>query len=430
MALVFATTLSATVLARPAHPDVSRATEETFATVAPAPSAKLKKRIQRKVERCLLDRAFVYGVNFQRWPGIMADHLDALAASTTHDELADSFNEALEDFAVSHLRVITPATMAAREEGLTIGAGLKAVSIDDGQLVTMVIGGSPAAEAGMLAGDLIVEVDGTSVDGGKAYPGLIKYRLRGARGTTRTVVWERDGQRHQAEIGFDTHGAAKPLELVWKPGDIAWLTINTFLHEVYDRGEVAALFSELAPRAKGLVIDLRGNSGGRFNNVTHLASFLVPSGAVGGIITERKDFKRRKATLDRGDLSHDEQIQALGDVFEVEGEAGRVPFDGPLVVLIDGTSGSGGDLFPAIMKDTRKATLIGRTTAGALLAGQWCDLAGDFALVYPSQEILRPSGGRVEGIGVAPDIELTPRQTADDAYVEQVALASLVNADV
>jgi C-terminal processing protease CtpA/Prc len=61
-------------------------------------------------------------------------------------------------------------------------------------------------------------------------------------------------------------------------------------------------------------------------------------------------------------------------------------------------------------------------TAGGLLAGRWCHLPGGFDLVYPSQEILRLSGERIEGVGVRPDVELTAYETVNDGYIRIVAL--------
>jgi len=400
---------------------ISAALSTPLIAASAEPSARLKHKLVRGVERCLLNRAFVMGVDFERWPDILAKHMSTVEESTTNYALASGFNRALAEFDVSHLQVATPALMAARRDGRTVGAGLKVVPIAAGQLVTSVAGDSPAAAAGLERGDLIVSVDGTPVAGGEPYLELIDYRLSGAPGTTRRVAWLRDGEAFEAAIGFAEFAAAPPIALDWI-GDIAWLRVPSFLWQVYDRPTIENAFSEISTRANGLVIDIRSNSGGRFSNVMHLASFLVPQGTTGGIITERKDYLRRRQALARRDMPAEQRLQQLGDAIPITMEIGSRPFAGPLVVLIDGAAGSGGDLFPAIMQDQRDATLVGATTAGALLGGQWCDLAGGFELVFPSQEILRPSGGRIEGVGVAPDIELSPVETVDDEHIRNVAL--------
>ncbi len=386
------------------------------------PTARRKAKIQRRVERCLMNKAFVYGVDFGSWPDIEKKHQEAIDESQTDDEIAAAINGALAEFEVSHLEVRTPAAMEARHEGRTIGAGFKAVPVEGGHLVTLVLEDGPAEAVGLRKGDVIFEVDGITLAGDKSDGPLLRYRLRGAPGLFRDLRWRREDEILAAKVGFGDHAVALPFSLTWREGGIAWLTLNTFRFEVYEPKKVESAFDEIRKRAQGLVIDLRSNGGGRFSNVVHLASFLVAQGQVGGISTERKDFRRRQDSLSREDLSYDEKIEALGDPFKIESDVDASHFEGPLVVLIDGASGSGGDLFPAMMQDLRSATLVGSTTAGALLGGEWCDLSGGFELVYPSQEILRPSGERVEGVGVRPDVELSPRETADDAYIEGVAL--------
>lgn len=401
-----------------------------------SPTPELKRQMLRQVNKCLKKRAFVYGVDFGRWPEIVDGYREEIDASTTDDELAAGFNRALAEFGVSHLKVSTPGEEASKKDGRTIGAGIKVVPVAEGQLVALVLPESPAAEAGMIKGDLITHVDGASVDGGEDYPGLINYRLRGAPGHTKVLRWQREStegtESFEEEIGYAAHPVGLPTTLEWKtlpasasetePQEIAWLTLNSFRGEVYDRQQLAGFFGQIRGRAHGLIIDLRGNSGGLFNNVVHLASFLVPAGEVGGVVTERKDYQRRHKALQQEGLSTEERIQALGDPFKIGWRNVDDTYDGPLVVLIDGASGSGGDLFPAIVDGTRDAVLVGSTTHGALLGGVSCRLAGGFDLTVPIQEILGPKGERIEGVGTPPDVELTPRQTVDDAHIEEVAL--------
>jgi carboxyl-terminal processing protease len=392
----------------------------------------------RQVSKCVQKRAFVYGVDFGRWPEIVEEYRDEIDASTTDDELAAGFNRALAEFGVSHLKVTTPGEEASKKSGRTIGAGIKVVPVAEGQLVALVLPESPAEKAGMIKGDLITHVDGTAVDGGEDYPGLIDYRLQGAPGLTKVLRWTRENsegpETFEQTIGYAAHPVGLPTTLEWKAlpseaegedsPEIAWLTLNSFREEVYDRQQVAELFGQIRGRAHGLIIDLRGNSGGLFNNVVHLASFLVPAGEVGGVVTERKDYQRRHRALQQEGLSDEERIEALGDPFKISWKNVDETYDGPLVVLIDGASGSGGDLFPAIVDGARDAVLVGSTTHGALLGGVSCKLAGGFDLTVPIQEILGPKGERIEGVGTPPDIELSPRETVDDAHIEEVALGT------
>ncbi|MDY7092878.1 MAG: S41 family peptidase [Acidobacteriota bacterium] len=428
LVLLLATGLACSGVAEPSIP----AGDTAFSPPTPA----LKRQMLRQVNKCLKKRAFVYGVDFGRWPEIVEGYRGDIDASTTDDELAAGFNRALAEFGVSHLKVTTPGEEASKKDGRTIGAGIKVVPVAEGQLVALVLPESPAAQAGMVKGDLVTHVDGVPVGGGEDFPGLIDYRLQGAPGLTKVLRWQREGAEGPATfeetIGYAAHPVGLPTTLEWKTvpppapeseaSEIAWLTLNSFREEVYDRQQVAELFSQIRSRADGLVIDLRGNSGGLFNNVVHLASFLVPAGEVGGVVTERKDYQRRHKALQQDGLSTEERIQALGDPFKIGWKNVDETYDGPLVVLIDGASGSGGDLFPAIVDGARDAVLVGSTTHGALLGGVSCGLAGGFDLTVPIQEILGPKGERIEGVGTPPDVELTPRQTVDDAGIEEVAL--------
>jgi len=87
-------------------------------------------------------------------------------------------------------------------------------------------------------------------------------------------------------------------------------------------------------------------------------------------------------------------------------------YQGPLVVLIGPGSASAAEITAAAVQDHKRGKLIGRTTNGAVVPGQWFDLPDGGKMMIPVSDFVRSNGRRIEGFGVEPDIWVLP--TLDD----------------
>jgi C-terminal processing protease CtpA/Prc len=388
---------------------------------APPPTEKQRAKLLKQIGRHLKKDAFAYNTDFSVWPQYLAAEEEALVAAKTAGEFTTILNRALDRFGISHLFVLDPQIAAGRSEGTQFGAGFRTVPMFDSlaRLVNVVFPESPASEAGIQAGDLIVSVDDEDLDPESLnYPFSPGGRLLVRQDIDRRLQIERDGERHESVIEFADHIAYIPAALNWieaDSGEIAWLTINSFGFPDYQPTEIDEFFTEIHRRAPaGMVLDMRGNGGGRLSHTNHLASYLLDPG------TPMVRIFRKDPKVPTG-----ESLAGVGQVWLQLIDRGELQYRGPLVVLIDRGCGSGGDAFPGLMKQARGATLIGERTAGALIGARPMPIAGGYLLIFPIQEHLLPDGTRIEGVGVHPDIALGPIDTTDDEKVRDAALAEL-----
>lgn len=384
--------------------------------LSPSEKARLVERIGKGLDK----KAYAHGVDFDDWPRHVTTHRRRLDAATSDGEFAAAINAALGEFGVSHLALYTPEDLAARRAGNRIGTGLKTVSVDDGRLVTLVLPGSPAALAGVERGDVLLSV------GGK--PAREVGAPRGLEGERVTIAWRRGDERHEATLTLAPYARALPLNLAWKDEGIAWMTINSFARDQYDRTTVEKFFSEIRS-ARGLVLDLRSNGGGWSENVEHLAAHVLPPGApfIGEIHREQYDRYRKRHPRGSGELL--DIVAKTGNSVRVDARFAGSHYEGSLAVLVDGRSGSGADMFPSVVQDNGRGPIIGSRTVGVVLGGDWLKLPYGFSLLLPQAELVRADGSRLEGHGVEPDILLTPEQTADDAVIEKWAMDALREAE-
>lgn len=379
------------------------------------PSQRQQAKLLKKLVSCVEDNAFVYGEDFGDLDERLRNSREALSQVASAGEFSRALNRVLASYQISHFMVMDPTLSRLDAAGTEVGAGLKSVRLaDGGRIVSVLLPGGPAEKLGLVKGDVIVEVDGWTVaeDGREDQFFTPGGRLLPDASGARSLKWTRDGVAMDGVVGFAEHGSALPLELTWKAGEVGWLTLNTFSHS-YDRAAIESIFDEIRQHgASGLVIDLRANGGGFSRNNFHLTSMVLPAGTALGRM------------IHKGTVSATSPATAGEEILVPEGNEAR-RYSGPLAILIDSGSGSAGELFPAYVRQNREVTLVGRTTSGSVIGAMWCKLKKGYRLLYPMEELLLPDGSRIEGVGVAPDVELTIEETVDDAFIERVALTAM-----
>jgi carboxyl-terminal processing protease len=93
-------------------------------------------------------------------------------------------------------------------------------------------------------------------------------------------------------------------------------------------------------------------------------------------------------------------------------QLGSAQYRGKVVVLIDGATGSAAEIFAAVLQDHGRATLVGRRTAGAVLASWFYGLPDGGELQLSREDYMAPKGRRIEGKGIEPDVAV-PRTLED-----------------
>jgi carboxyl-terminal processing protease len=243
---------------------------------------------------------------------------------------------------------------------------------------------NPAIKAGILAGDVIVEVNGESVSGKTIDE--ITTKIKGEVGTTVKVKISRNGEEKEFSITRAT--ISNPSVELEISGEIAILTISRF------DGETGALAKKYAQeiKQKGIskvILDLRGNGGGYVTAAQSVASLWLEKNKL--IVTEKK-----------GSQIIDE-IRSTGD---------NILSGVETIVLADQGSASASEIVVGALKDNKVAKFYGKTTYGKGSVQEPVDINSGALLKVTVAKWYTPSGKNLNGEGISPDQEV--ELTADD----------------
>jgi hypothetical protein len=205
----------------------------------------------------------------------------------------------------------------------------------------------------------------------------------------------------------------------WIDEDTALIRIHSF-NEGYRPRHVDSLFEE-ARTARALVLDLRGNGGGRVENMHHLLSLLLPDGTtVGTFVSRRTAMEYERAV---GEARDPIAIANWTDrKFRVR--SGRTPaFEGEVAVLMDSRSASASEIVAGALRDVRRSPLVGTRSAGAVLMSTYQRLPHGFMMQFPISDYVAINGQRLEGNPLQPDVVLSPQAARSNAAVEAALVA-------
>jgi carboxyl-terminal processing protease len=264
-------------------------------------------------------------------------------------------------------------------KGRVVGVGIVLDQRSSAPRVISVVDGSPAARAGLRAGDIIASVD--DVETARLPLGELADLVRGEPGTPVSLGIERAGSEERKVVSVVREVVeVDPVSWAMAPGsDVAVIRVVQFSvgsgHQVRDAVEDAIGFG-----AVGIVLDLRGNPGGLVNETLNAASAFLDDGVV---FLERA---RDEAPVD------------------VSVDPGRaVDADIPVVVLADYGTASSGEILAAALRDNDRAIIVGEQTFGTGTILNTLRLSDGSALRLGVREWLTPSGERVFRTGVTPD---------------------------
>jgi len=214
---------------------------------------------------------------------------------------------------------------------------------------------------------------------------------------------------------------------------ITWRALNDSVGYLriaqFDEGRaaIARLDTGLAELAhfQSLVVDVRQNPGGTLAVAMRLGDYLLPSRTPVGTFATRR-VPPAPAEYDGYDVNEFVQLlRRAGAVTIVSG--GRAPRHWPphrVALLIDRGCGSTTEALAAVLQELKLATLVGERTAGAMLSSAEVALPAGWILRLPESDFRTPSGHRVEGRGVSPDIRASKHWYHDGQLAAAVAAVS------
>jgi carboxyl-terminal processing protease len=291
--------------------------------------------------------------------------------------------EALGD--TGHTAFLTPQEKELRRSGVAgaftgIGAEL---GVREGlPVIVAPIDGSPAAEAGLQPGDILVRVDGEDVT--RLPLSEIVEKVRGPAGTEvqLTVLRTDDNQSYDITITrreIDIPAASWAMV----PGtSVAAVRISQFSANA-ERDLINAIQAAEADGATGLIVDVRNNPGGLLDQAIRVTSQFLTGGNV--LLEEDAEGNRTEYPV-------------------VEG--GRAP-EISLVVLVNPGTASAAEIFAGAIQDHERGQVVGETTFGTGTVLQPFDLDDGSELLLGVRQWLTPNGRLIRNQGIAPDVEVT-----------------------
>ena len=245
--------------------------------------------------------------------------------------------------------------------------------------------GHPAAEAGLKAGDIIMEINGKDMAQGDRIPNdLTSYvsdNLRGEPGTLCVIKVERptsDSTYVPMEFKV-TRGTIRtnPVPYYNMLNDsIGYIYISTFSVEGCSKEVKRALIELKQQGATSLIIDLRGNGGGLLSEAVNVVNFFVPKGKE--IVKTRGKFKQM-----------DHAYRTMNEPIDLEI---------PLTVLVDGGTASAAEILSGSLQDLDRAVIIGNRTYGKGLVQTLRDLPYNSSMKITTAKYYIPSGRCVQAI--------------------------------
>ncbi len=244
--------------------------------------------------------------------------------------------------------------------------------------------GSPAEEAGLQPGDVIVEVDGVSVEGMPMDDAV--SRVRGPEGTSVNLTVEREGEDDLLDITVERAKIELPAVMFEMEDDIAILTVTIFGDNTTDELDQAIQDAQEAG-AEGIVLDLRSNGGGWVSSAREMIGRFVDEDE-GPALFERRDPDSDEPT---------ELSMSTGDVSE---------FEIPMVVLVNESTASAAEIVAGALQDYERATVVGMTTAGKGSIQRIHQFDEGSSVQVTIAEWLTPDQNVIQGNGIEPDIEI------------------------
>ena len=317
----------------------------------------------------IIDKYYLKDVDEQKAiDGAIQGYIEALGDEYTEYIPADEMKEYTQDIM-----------------GNFVGIGIYMIQNTEENTIEVLspIKDSPAEKAGILAGDIIVGVDGVNYTGDEI--DTVANNIKGEEGTTVKI----EIRRGEETLTFDIERAkviTNPVLSEKLENNIGYLQITSF-----DEGTAEDFknkFNSLKDQEiTSLIIDLRNNGGGIVEEALQIIDYIVPKGQE-ILITVDKDQKE-----------------------EIEKSKDDVLIDMPIVVLVNEYSASASEIVAGALKDLNEATLVGKTTYGKGVIQQLLSLSNGAGLKVTVEEYYTPNRTKIDRVGIKPNEEVNLPET-------------------
>lgn len=267
------------------------------------------------------------------------------------------------------------------EQNVSINSKISGIGVnivnDSGKIrIISVIENTPAQFADLKVNDIIMAIDDRKVSGLSL--GQVSSLVKGPINTFVSIDILRDGEivkkkiiRKEISIKTVKSSMDKNIGYIQILSFISTSTPNEFLEAL-----------ENTDKAEGLIIDLRGNTGGLLPNAVFVTNLFVPKGKIVSIVGRN------------------------GYHYDIMAQDNNVNIEKPVVILVDGASASASEIFSGAMKDYHRAKLVGTKTYGKGMVQKIIPMPNETGLNLTIAKYLTPKGKDINKLGINPDVVL------------------------
>jgi carboxyl-terminal processing protease len=327
---------------------------------------------------------------FETYSAIKDQHVDKAALDNT--ALAQGairgMLQALDDPYATYLDREDFEVELGRFRGSFEGIGAEVAGREGQTVIVAPFPDSPAERAGIRPGDVILEVDGDSVDGLSVIE--VVTRIRGDKGTTVSLLVQHRGETEPVAVDIVRDVIATPTvrhQII--EGDIFYIYISSFGEPTKD--ELVNAFEQYrASGARGMLIDLRDNPGGYVSSAIDVTSQFLKEGLV---------FY---------------QVDGQGNRDDYQVVAGGMATDDIITVLVNEFSASASEIFAGAIRDHQRALLVGTKTFGKGSVNLQYPLSDGAGVYFTVAHWYTPDGTLIEGQGITPNVEVQNNPDSDE----------------
>jgi len=278
--------------------------------------------------------------------------------------------------------------------GEVIGIGAQVEIINGAVTVTTPLKDSPAEKAGIKPGDVILKVDGKSVEGMALTDAVML--IRGPAGTKVTLTIKRGDS--QVEVTVTRASVFLPEITLTKHDDTTVIRILQFGDQT--RSKIRALLTDLGQDPpRGIILDLRNNPGGYLEAAEETLSVFFPKGS------PYVHIKTKDQEYD--DLTQKDQLIAT---------------DIPMIVLVNEGSASASEIVAGALQDAKRAKILGQKSFGKGTVQEVLNFPDGSSLKMTIAEWFTPTGNKINGVGVIPDIQVQNTADRDEQLLKALEL--------
>ena len=356
-----------------------------------------------------------------------------------------------------------------RQKGIYKGIGAAVSEKEGGPLVEYVYPGSPAEKAGLLAGDVVLKVDGISVES-LSLNYIVENLIQGLAGSSLEMVVNRNGEEVTLRItrgevvipGSEVGDVAEMLKLQsgaekqnetdpqkseeqqpdvnrdvlakLKPGDIGYLSLRGFYMEAVD-SFISQYESDIDGKKKALIIDLRGNPGGDVEAATKLLDYFLSDHLQK---PKRKDSENKTIqTENRGESASSSVLEVTPNpnrqfekdktlLLYTEDKWGKGKdwyakdgheVDLPIIILMNQNSASASELFAGTMQDYDRAWVFGTQSYGKGIVQTVRSFPDGSAVEFTTHYYFTPAGRNIHKKGITPDLTVEMPEADQFTYL-------------